>query len=423
LGSLDKNFCIQKIDSAIELVDRLLDGDHPHDDSKTALEKLKGVYVNDRDLLRSLDESVKTDTILEHCRRANVNLVRLKTFVGFLLRSTNIRNAFEFYFPIRLLATELLGKPAPVVLGSEWEFSPYTYPAALDELPDLIFIGIPASECSNPLILPLAGHELGHVVWRRQGVQAEADPNIRSCVLDRYKANWDDFKKLFNPDAGVTSDMLETDLFLLNIWSKSYALARRQLEELFCDAIGVYVFGQSFLHSFRYLLSPNLGKLRTLHYPRIQTRARYMLQYARSLGMGEYEGFIEAFSDTDPRLGDREKFVVKIADDVVDVLQKDLAALVQKFKGGAQNFSDGAEEQKRALKLIGSLVPPAKITSISAVVNAAWDIRLNLEKWDVLSHLEDRFEQDIAKQKLLSDLVLKTFEIYEYLKRTEKHAA
>jgi hypothetical protein len=102
--------------------------------------------------------------------------VRLKRFLGLLLRSSNLRNAFEIYFPIKILSTELLEHNTCVVLSSEWEFSPFIYPVALDELPEFVFIGIPASECHNPLILPLAGHELGHVVWRRKGAEAEFDP-------------------------------------------------------------------------------------------------------------------------------------------------------------------------------------------------------------------------------------------------------
>ena len=405
------------------MVERLLDGEHPHDDSRIALTKLKDVYKADRERLLSLDEAAKDDTVLEHCRHANVNLVRLKKFVGFLLRSTNIRNAFELYFPIRLLATEVLGKAAPVVLGSEWEFSPYTYPAALDELPDFIFIGIPASECQNPLILPLAGHELGHVVWRRQGGQAEFDPKILACVIELYRANWDEFRKHFNIADDVSPDELATDLFLQRIWSKSYQLARTQLEELFCDSLGVYLFGQSFLHSFRYLLSPNLGQFRALGYPRISVRAQFMLDYAESVGVANIEGFVQAFDDADQPLTSGDAFIVKIADGVVERMHKELSPLVEKYKGTAKKFSGGQKEERGAIACLRSLVPPASVDSIAAIVNAAWGIRLELDGWRILEHVTDEFARRSAKQRILTDLVLKTFEIYEYSKRVGKHAA
>jgi hypothetical protein len=167
-----------------------LDQIRPH-----GLVRILDVYQADRDLLLSIDPSAAQDTILEYCRRVNINLVRFKAFLGFLLRSSNIRNAFELYFPIKILALELLEQRTAIVLSSEWNFSPYTYPVALPELPEFIFIGIPASKSQNPLIMPLAGHELGHVVWRRKGAKKEFDPLIRTEIIRLYKEKWPRFTK------------------------------------------------------------------------------------------------------------------------------------------------------------------------------------------------------------------------------------
>lgn len=114
-----------------------------------------------------------------------------------------------------MLATELLEEHSRVVLSSEWSFSPFTYPAALEQLPTFVFIGVPASECHNPLVIPLAAHELGHVVWRRNGVKAEFDPIILTTILDIYRSRWDDVKKLF--DAALDVGKIETDMFIRHI--------------------------------------------------------------------------------------------------------------------------------------------------------------------------------------------------------------
>src|SRR5690348_7303268 len=113
--SVDRDFCLQKIDSAIAVVSRLIDGDHPHRDSKDALQEILAVYSAERARLVGLDETSQADTVLEVCRRINVKLARLTTFQGLLLRSTNIRNAFEVYFPIRILAAELFTPNAKIV--------------------------------------------------------------------------------------------------------------------------------------------------------------------------------------------------------------------------------------------------------------------------------------------------------------------
>jgi hypothetical protein len=44
--SVDVAFCLQKIDSVIALITRLLDGDYPHRDSKLALKKILDVYAS-----------------------------------------------------------------------------------------------------------------------------------------------------------------------------------------------------------------------------------------------------------------------------------------------------------------------------------------------------------------------------------------
>jgi hypothetical protein len=194
---IDKDFCGQKLDEVINLIRRLLVGDYPHKDSKHALKNILDSFKEQRRLLDSLDETAERDTILGFCLEVNINIVLYKPFIGLLLRSSNLRNAFEIYFPIKMLAAELLGEDTRVVLSSEWEFSPFTYPVAPQELSKFVFIGVPASECHNPLIIPLAAHELGHVVWRVQGAGLEFDTNILETILEIYRSRWDDEKPIW----------------------------------------------------------------------------------------------------------------------------------------------------------------------------------------------------------------------------------
>jgi hypothetical protein len=420
--SFDKDFCVQKVDSAISMVERLIDGDYPHRDSSEALLRILAVYQKDRDLLLSIDASVAQDTVLEHCRRVNINLVRFKAFLGLLLRSSNIRNAFELYFPIKILALELLEQPTAVVLSSEWSFSPYTYPVALAELPEFIFIGIPASESQNPLILPLAGHELGHVVWRRKGAKKEFDPIIRAEIVRLYKKNWERFRKLFDqsPDK---ANKLETDLFSLRIWGQSYKLAQRQLEEVFCDYVGLYVFGRSFLHSFRYLIAPSLGYHRSLNYPRLRDRARYMMKYGVHLGLKEIPGYPNSFSEQENPLAPSEAFILEMADEATKNLYDKLPHMVEKYRGKAESFLEGTADEPGVKRSLLNLVPAASARSMTAVVNAAWDIRLKINNWHILSDIEDEAKRQKEKLRVLRDLVLKSFEVYEFRKHVEKYEA
>jgi hypothetical protein len=418
--SIDKDFGLQKLDSAINLISRLIDGDHPHRDSRQALEQIIEVYSQERETLRDLDETAQLDTVLERCRRVNIKLERLKKFLGLLIRSTNIRNAFEFYFPVRILAAELVSPSVRIVIGSEWNFSPYTYPMALPELPDFIFIGIPASECQNPLILPLAGHELGHVVWRRKGAKTEFDKIIRTRVLELYKKYWTEFDSLFRPK--ISQDKLEIDMFAQNIWGQSNQLAQRQLEEIFCDFMGIYIFGRSFLHSFRYLLAPSLGQTRVPPYPPIKRRVEYMLFLAQQYGVEDSGNFQNIFSETEIQLTPNDAFILKIADEATQQLYKELIPMVDKYHGSVEKFTAGANGEKHIKECLNSLVPPNSIQSIPALINAAWDIRLNLDDWELFNDLAKNARWQ-EKLRVLRDLVLKGFEVYEYGKRLERHAA
>jgi hypothetical protein len=412
----DKDFCLQKLNSAISTVERLLDGDYPHTDSKDALARILSVYKADKDLLNSLDFTAQNDTILEYCRRINIDLVRFKAFLGLLIRSSNIRNAFELYFPIKILALELLEKSTAVVLSSEWAFSPYTYPVALAELPEFIFIGVPASESQNPLIMPLAGHELGHVVWRRKGAKAEFDPEIRSEIVKIYKNDWKQVCAVFGIN-NTSSDKLESDLFLRGLWAQSYRLAQRQLEEVFCDFIGLYVFGAAFLHSFRYLVAPSLGHHRSFNYPKIKKRAQYMEYFAEEYKIPPINSYSESFSEQDHTLTPGERYILHAADTATEALFKRLPALVVKYRGKAECFNTGINEERDAELHLRSLVPIASAKSMAAVINAAWKIRLALDSWHVLKDIDDLDKRRSEKLRVLRDLVLKSFEVYEYRKR------
>jgi hypothetical protein len=403
------------------LAERLLEGEYPHVDSRNAIDKILAAYQNSKCQLLRLDHTASPETVLEYCRSVNIDLVRLKIFLGFLLRSANLRNAFEQYFPIKILASELLGDSTALVLSSEWSFSPYTYPLPLNELPDFVFVGLPASECQNPLVLPLAGHELGHVVWRRKGAKQEFDAILKTKILDLYKENWDEFRNLFQ-NAPLERNKLETDLFTRSIWIESYKLAQRQLEEVFCDFMGVYVFGASFCHSFRYLLAPSLGYTRAANYPKLRDRARYLLHIANIYGVTEFGGYEQSFSEEEQKHPPPFTFILKIADRATDVLYERLVDLVSKFCGRAEKFDVGSPEEERIGSALKALVPAAAVSSMAAVINAAWKIRLDLDGWDVLNDIQDPLIQRKEKLRVLEDLVLKSFEVYEYRKRLERYA-
>jgi hypothetical protein len=234
-----------------------------------------------------------------------------------------------------------------------------------------------------------------------------------------YRDNWPEFRKLFD-QAPSAADKVENDLFSRTIWGQSYKLAQRQLEEVFCDYVGLYVFGRSFLHSFRYLIAPSLGYPRNLQYPRLRDRADYMVQFGKKLGIPEILGYADSFREQEDPLAPGVRFILTMADGTTRNLYSQLSMMVDKYHGQAEAFNVGAKDEPGVKKLLMNLVPAASTKSMTAVVNAAWDIRLALNDWDILNDIGDEVERRKEKLRVLKDLVLKSFEVYEVQKRNEK---
>jgi len=142
------------------------------------------------------------------------------------------------------------GKPS--ILSSEWEFSPLTYTLSFEELPEVVFLGLPSFESANALVVPLAGHEIGHWIWRRQDIETQISAAFQENVLNAYRDGWKEFREIFwEKDVGD----IQTDVQIRDVWTISFSYSMRQCEAIFADLIGLKLFGESYLHSFEYLLA------------------------------------------------------------------------------------------------------------------------------------------------------------------------
>src|SRR3546814_14740255 len=67
-------------------------------------------------------------------------------------------------------------------MSSEWKFVPFTYPMTLDWLPGFALVGGPAPESDNVLIVPLAGHEIGHSAWRSKQLKDQLMADLVAAI-------------------------------------------------------------------------------------------------------------------------------------------------------------------------------------------------------------------------------------------------
>jgi hypothetical protein len=120
---------------------------------------------------------------------------------------------------------------------------------------------MPATESSNALLLPLTGHELGHSVWTNENLEDKWAADVERKIRDYLIRNKASFYDAFPAYAGVTIDEQEfsTNMFLKLTVDDISPLTLAQMEETFCDAIGLKIFGDSFVQAFHCLLAPGFG--------------------------------------------------------------------------------------------------------------------------------------------------------------------
>jgi hypothetical protein len=303
-----------RLHAVLEEIAKLRESDFPYSESREALDLLEATYKVHFDKLASLGSSKDPTIVNLYCSEALLDLFQYVPLLGFILRATNVRNAFEVHGPLLRLAQQIIAADTKLILSSEWNFSPFTY-LELRPLPNFVLIGLPAPETDNPLLLPLAGHELGHTIWRLKNFETAYEASAELNILEAIEADIAGYQKYY-PNHNVNSTDKTSDLNV-NIFVKrtiapiiGWALARSQ--EYFCDCVGVYLFDEAFLHSYAYLLSPSIACPRHLGYPNNIARIQNIINAAthfRKSAPDIYKvpvNFISMFEDS-PEPGEEEQ--------------------------------------------------------------------------------------------------------------------
>jgi hypothetical protein len=116
-----------RYDAVLREVDRLKQSDFPYEDSREALVEIEKLFQRQRTALGKLSAATSRAIANNACSQSLYNLFVYTPFLGFILRSTNVRNAFEAYSPVLRLARQLLGTNTKLLLSSEWDYSPFIF--------------------------------------------------------------------------------------------------------------------------------------------------------------------------------------------------------------------------------------------------------------------------------------------------------
>jgi hypothetical protein len=372
---MSARYALQKVDLALDLVAEFKARPFPHKDSHEAVAQLD-------DQLSELQNVLEKNPTKKAQVHAGVLISEVLDLLGAIGNSANVRNAFEIHGPFLALAQQLLDDDnARLILTFEWQYIPYTYPQNYEHLPQFIVIGLPASEGSNALVLPAIGHELGHSLWRKWKLENEFKPAIDKEIGRVIRP----FRRR---EEAVDNALL-------------------QLQEFFCDFVGLYIFGQAYLDSFDYLLSPSQSKERDPQYPAVKERARALTRNMPKLSLRPARGFENRFTAQDPP-SDQSKSArnsLKLADRASSKLSDKAAKRAFSLCRMRDLFPPNTRDAKRIQREFEFGMPAEKATSLGAVLNGSW---LAFKSKKFLSGRDDQ-----KRMAYLNELTMKSIEILE----------
>lgn len=399
-----------KVRNVQRTIGEILNGDFPFSSGRKALEKLQTVFEG---LEKNLDRAsrLKDDAnISSVAENINLKILQILPVLGFILRATNVRNAFELIEPLQFIANSAMQGRPQLILSSEWDYIPFAYPQSLEDLKSYVLIGLPASEAASALLVPMAGHELGHAVWRNRGLFASLQTTLDMHVQDAFQKNFEEFKRSF-------PDYDENDVFNRTILEKAQSdaleYAELQSEELFCDLFGFALFGASYIEAFVFILAPGLtGGYRSGKYPTYAKRIEVIQRIAKGEGISLPSGTDLQFSGQ--RGSDEShRFLIKIADDSVEKVIPGLWNLVLEVVkvGKLTRPNNGL-----AVKHLNDLrlgVPMSQPQCLGDIICAGW-----LRHAEIIGSIRDQ-EQLFVELDRLNEILLKAVEVLEFNRRTK----
>jgi hypothetical protein len=427
------NFAEARLLAALQQIDLIAESEFTFSDGPKALglirKKLKK-HLTDVASLRT-DGVADPKIIRAECHRALQGVDTVLPILGLIVRSTDIRNAFEIYGPIRQLAKLLVtgekdSKPC-LIWSSGWDYVPMTF-RRIKYLPGFVIITIPSSEAANPLLVPLAGHELGHRLWTDEKLEKRSSKPILEGVARFVQANYKQApdqirtlpKKARNTVESLTKYLTENS-YRFSVWNLMLLNATRQTEEFFCDLIGYFLFGESFVHAFAYLLSPRPPHERWGEYPAMRARAALLIDARAKFATDVSDAytipddFAELFAEEE-----QADFWARCADDAAIAAARGLIDVTIEFsrRDAWKKLPELSTSRRKEIKnhWFAWGVPPENAGSLGNILNAAWDATLDEKFWESFPpfQLQPEAKRAAFRVEALREIVLKSIEVFEY---------
>jgi hypothetical protein len=394
-------------------IERLKQSEFPYTHPRDALDQLGKMFERQQAVLEKVSPNAPASVIFTACSTSVYQLFVYVPILGFILRSANVRNAFETYAPLLRLTRSILGPDTKLIISSEWAYSPHVYQSITD-LPGFVLIGLPAPESANPLLIPLAGHELGHAVWKAENYSTKFGKQIEDGILKEITNNrWKEYEALF-PQV-KKEHYLNNDIIARTIWIAAYTYALRQAEEIFCDIFGMRLFSEAYLRAFEYLIAPGVPGERSVLYPNMERRVLHLMEAAKALTVSVEATFTSRFKAEDEPRESTTKLLVSTADAVSAALVPDLITQVLDIALSRVIPQRAFAKVEEVCAGFGKVIPTTMAYSVTDILNAGWSCYLNDDLWKNYQQVQEE-----NRGRVLKDLMLKSLEVSEAFERSRE---
>jgi hypothetical protein len=185
-------------------------------------------------------------------------------------------------------------------------------------------------------------------------------------------------------------------------------IAERQTEEMFCDLVGLRVFGESYLKAFAWLIAPGFDSSRS-NYPLTKTRAKLMVRASTKWGIAHSANYPDQFLLPSTPSG----FLLGLADATSEAITEGLINEVDTMISAKRVALPSGTTVARVAKQLTFGVPSAINASLPELLCAAWKLRDDPTLWASAPHLRRE------RERILNDLTLKSAQCLEWRARLE----
>lgn len=404
------DYAIQKVRSFLEIISSVRELDFPYSPPKAAVDFIRKLFDSHLAHLQDVSDEASARRM---CRQISEDMDNYLLALGFMVTACDNRGALELQRPLLRITHQAIGSHAQLVISSEWRFSPFTllYPGEFGN--QFVLVGLPVSEAGNPLIAPLAGHELGHNIWYRlDKLRDHFDAQVSARISASIKSDdlWPKFSKAFRLEKQEEID--QDDLFQpLSPWQIAKQWALSHCEEMFCDFIGLAIFGESYLHAFQYLIAPG-GGFRSATYPSMRDRVDALVVASKALTLQVPANFSAAFDEADVSSDHQQQLILSASDAASGGLVTELADAAIHFSKKRELINRHPDDVDRIFESFKRVVPATNARSLPNIINAAWKLYLDptnpwVEDYPITQKKPEK------RIELIRELALKSFEVFE----------